>query len=107
MLRNEGDKVSLVVELPTSTVYRRVVEGARGCYTRIFDITADYFPDTRSGSISASMKTAYTMGTAFVIDITPNGSESKIDVVSHRSATAMPRNVEKWLSGDYTACSFN
>jgi len=92
------------VEAPPGVAYRKIVEGARACYERIFDVTADYFPDSQSGRISASMKTTFTMGTAFVVEVQPHGAGSTLRVVSHRSATGIPSNVGSWLAGNYESC---
>lgn len=103
-LAQDADQITLLVEASPSGAYRKVVEGARTCYERVFTVAADYFPDESSGRVSASMKTAFTMGTAFVVDISPAAKGASVRVVSHRSATAMPSNVSKWLVSDYTAC---
>lgn len=103
-LSSEGDVLAIVVEAPPGLAYRKVVEGARACYERMFDVAADYFPESHRGRVSAAMKTTFAMSTAFVVDIDPSGGGSAIRIVSHRSATGIPANVRKWLSGDYTAC---
>ena len=103
-LANEGDVQSLTVELPPGPAYRKVVEGARACYERMFEVTADYFPDGQGGRISAAMKTTFAMSTAFVVDIAPSGTGSTVRIASHKSATGMPTNIRKWLGGDYASC---
>ena len=94
----------LMAELPPALAYRKVVEGARACYERMFEVTADYFPDGQGGRISAAMKTNFAMSTAFVVDIAPSGIGSSVRIASHKSATGMPTNIRKWLGGDYASC---
>ena len=94
-LVNEGDIQAISVELPPALAYRKVVEGARACYERMFEVTADCFPDGQGGRISAAMKTTFAMSTAFVVDIAPSGIGSSVRIASHKSATGMPTNIRK------------
>lgn len=101
-----GDVAVLEVVLPADLAYRRIVEGARNCYERDFDVASDYFPGTGGGRVSVSMRTAFTMSTALVADISSSGSGAVVRLATHPSATAMRSNVSAWLeTGTYTACS--
>jgi hypothetical protein len=103
-LLNEGDVSSFAVDMPPEVAYRKIVEGARSCYVRIFDVTADYFPEAHTGRVSASMKTTFAISSAFLADIAPSERGTTIRLASHRSTKAIPANVRKWLNGDYSAC---
>jgi hypothetical protein len=105
-LANEGDAQVFTIELPPALAYRRVVEGARSCYERTLEVTADYFPDSQGGRISAAMRTTFAVSTALVVDINPSGTGTTVRIVSHKSASGMTGNVRKWPSGDYASCGF-
>lgn len=96
--------MTFAVKNPPGAAYQRAVEGARACYEKSFEVTADWFPESKSGRVSAALRTPFALSTLVVIDISPAPVGATINVVAHRSTHSMIRNVNQWLDGHFDHC---
>jgi hypothetical protein len=104
-LPERGETRTFTVSEASDVVYRKVVEGARTCYSRM-DIAADYFPDNRSARVSMSKKTGFSIASLFMANINPSESGTNVQVFFLKGNPVFADAVEQWTKGNYTNCPF-
>jgi len=80
--------------------------GMRSCYSGK-DIGADFFPDVRTGRAAMSVKTGLSITAMLVVDIAAADDNTKVTIHHFRGAPKFADAVEKWITGDYSACPYS
>lgn len=104
-LRDRGESKAFTVSLSSDVVYRKVVEGARTCYSR-WEVTADYFTDNKTGHVSMSAKTSLNISSLFTAEIAPIDGGARVQVFYLKGNPVFAEAVEAWARGDYSICPF-
>lgn len=104
-LRDSGGSKTFNVAQSSDVVYRKVVEGARTCYPR-WEVTADYFPDNKTGRVSMSAKTSMSINALFLVEVSAIKAETKVQVYFLKGNPVFATAVEAWTQGDYSNCPF-
>jgi hypothetical protein len=102
-LVNRGDTKTFLVQDSSDIVYRKIVEGARGCYPKL-DVVADFFTDNKSGRVSVSVKTDLQIFAVFVIEIRQVEKDTAVQVYFVKGIPEFANAIELWTRGNYTAC---
>jgi hypothetical protein len=104
----ESQPPALTFESPHTgeETYRLVVQGARACFSRIFEVSGDYFPSKQEGMVTAALQGMGGKSSAFVIRTSSKTSgPSTVEVFPHPSAKKIPLSVRAWVqTGRYEAC---
>lgn len=104
-LRDSGGSKTFTVAQSSDVVFRKVVEGARTCYSR-WEVAADYFPDNKTGRVSMSAKTSMSINSLFLVEVSAIEAETKVQVYFLKGNPVFATAVEAWAQGDYSNCPF-
>jgi hypothetical protein len=104
-LRDNGQSRTFNVKLPSDAVYRKVAEGARNCYSK-WEVSADFFPDNKTGRVSMSAKNSLSIHSLFMAEISPIEGGAKVQVFYLKGNPAFTEAVEAWTQGNYSLCPF-
>lgn len=104
-LPDRGESKTFTVALASDVAYRRVVEGARTCYSK-WEVTGDFFTDNKTGRVSMSAKTSYSIAALVMAEISPLEGGARIQVFYLKGNPVFAEAVEAWTKGNYSMCPF-
>lgn len=103
--RDTGLRASYEVPIPSDVAYARILRGTRACYDFPFVVEADYFPDKREGRVSASLKTMFSLSTAYVAQVSPSANGAIVRIAYHQDAQYIGATIRSWLVDEnYSSC---
>jgi len=102
----KGDQSTYDDAQPVEAVYRKVVQGSRGCYPGK-DVASDFFTDNRTARVAMSVKTGLSITSLYVVDLSASQSGTSVSIRYLKGAAAFPQAIRQWIGGDFTACPFS
>ncbi len=95
-----GNASQLKLDIAPDVAYRRIVLASRNCFPTYMDTTADWFADSRSARITATMKVTFGVSTLYVAEIAPDGATgTQLSLATHKSASRIAATIRGWALG--------
>lgn len=102
----KGDESIYIDAQPVEAVYRKVVQGSRGCYPGK-DVASDYFQDNRTARVAMSVKTGLSISTLYVVDLAAAQQGTSVSIRHLKGTAAFPEAIKQWIGGNFKPCPYS